>query len=77
MHRKDTTGKGDYTDVFIPVPHTSGLRILLVITTENDMYTDHVDISPAFTEGDLHPGDGYMGNLYISDPPGFPEDPEY
>ena len=41
------------------------------------MYTDHVDISQAFTQGDLQPGDGYMGNLYISAPPGFPEDPEY
>jgi hypothetical protein len=41
------------------------------------MFTDHVDISQAFTQGDLQPGDGYMGNLYISAPPGFPEDPAY
>ena len=77
MRRKDATGKGDYTDAFSPVPHGSVLRILLAIATENDMYTDHVDISQAFTQGDLQPGDGYMGNLYISAPPGFPEDPEY
>ena len=77
MRLKDDTGKGDYTDAFSPVPHVSGLRILLAIATENDMYTDHVDISQAFTQGDLQPGDGYMGNLYISAPPGFPEDPEY
>ncbi len=77
MCRKDATGRGDYTDAFSPVPHASGLRILLFIVTENDVYTDHVDISQAFTQGDLQTGDGYMGNLYISAPPGFPEDPEY
>jgi hypothetical protein len=77
MSLKDDTGKGDYTDAFSPVPHASGLRIFLAIATENDMFTDHVDISQAFTQGDLQPGDGYMGNLYISAPPGFPEDPEY
>ena len=49
MRLKDDTGKGDYTDAFSPVPHVSGLRILLVIATENDMFTDHVDISYAFT----------------------------
>jgi hypothetical protein len=49
----------------------------LAIATENDMFTDHVDISQAFTQGDLQPGDGYMGNLYICTPPGFPEDPQY
>ena len=51
MRRKDATGKDDFTDVFSPVPHTSGLRILLVIATENEMFTDHVNISEAFTQG--------------------------
>jgi hypothetical protein len=77
MRLKDDTGKGVYTDAFSPVPHASGLRIFLAIATENDMFTDHVDISQAFIEGDLQPGDGYMRNLYISAPPGFPEDPAY
>ena len=77
MRLKDDTGKGDYTDAFSPVPHASGLRILLAIATENDMFTDHVDISQAFTQGDLQPGDGYMGTLYISAPPGYPEDSAY
>ena len=49
MRLKDDTGKGDYTDAFSPVPHASGLRIILAIATENDMFTDHVDISQAFT----------------------------
>ena len=69
MRLKDETGKGDFTDEFSPVPHASGLRILLTIATENDMFTDH-EISQAFTQGKLQPGDGYLGNLYISAPPG-------
>jgi hypothetical protein len=77
MSLKDDNGKDDYRDAFSPVPHVSGLRILLVIPTENDMFTDHVDIPQAFTQGDLQPGDDYMANLYISAPPGFPEDPDY
>ncbi len=77
MCLKDDTGKGDYMDAFSPIPHATDLRILLDITTENDMFTDHVDISQVFTQGDLQPGHGYMGNLYISTPSGFPEDPTY
>ena len=77
MRLKNDTGKGDYTDAFSPVPHASGLRILLVITTENDMFTDYVDISQPFTQGDLQPDDVCMDNSYISAPPGYPEDPAY
>lgn len=77
MRLMDDTGKGDFTDAFSPVLHASGLRILLAIAPENDMFTDHVDISQAFTQGELQPDDGYLGNLYISAPPGFPEDPAY
>ena len=69
MKLKDETGKGYFTDAFSLVPHASGL---LAIATENDMFTNHVDISQAFTQGELQPGDGYVGNLYISAPPGFP-----
>ena len=77
MRLMNDTGKGDFTDAFSPVLHTSGLRILLAIAPENDMFTDHVDISQAFTQRELQPDDGYLGNLYISSPPGFPEDPAY
>ncbi len=31
-----STGKGDYTDAFSPVPHASGLRILLAIGFPDD-----------------------------------------
>ena len=42
-----------------------------------NMMTDHVDISQAFVQGELLPGDGYNGKVYISAPPGYDEDPEY
>ncbi len=56
----DDTGKGDFTDDFRPVLHTSGLRILLAIGPENDILTDHVDVSQTFTQGELQPDDGYV-----------------
>ncbi len=74
MKLKDETGKGYFTDAFSLVPHASGL---LAIANENDMFTNHVDISQAFTQGELQLGNGYVGNLYISAPPGFPDDPAY
>ena len=36
MKLKDNTGQVDFTDAFSPVPHSSGLRLLLGIATEND-----------------------------------------
>ena len=66
MRLMDDTGKGDFTDAFSPVLHASGLRILLAIAPEIDMFTDDEDISQAFTQGELQPGDGYLGNLALS-----------
>jgi len=41
------------------------------------MFSDHVDISQAFVQGELLPGDGHNGNVYISSPPGYDEDSRY
>jgi hypothetical protein len=41
------------------------------------MFCDHVDISQAFVQGDLLPGVGFNGKVYISPPPGFTEDDGY
>ena len=41
------------------------------------MFTDHVDISQAFVQGELLPGDGQNGKVYISSPPGYDEDALY
>ena len=45
------------------------------MATQLDKFTDHVDISQAFVQGELLPGDGHNGNVYISAPPGYEEDP--
>jgi hypothetical protein len=77
MHRKDEQGRGDFDDAFSPVPHASGFRMILARVTQNNMHCDHVDISQAFVQGDLLPGDGYNRKVYISAPPGFDEDTNY
>ncbi len=74
MTKKDESGIGDFEDVFIIVPHTSGLSLLLPIATQHNMHTDHVDISQAFTQGELLDGDGQNGKVYISTPSDYPED---
>ena len=76
MMKKDATGSGDFEDSFSSVPHASGLRIMLALATQHNMFMDHVDISQAFCQGDLLPGDGHNGKVYISAPPGYPEDPD-
>jgi hypothetical protein len=77
MHRKDDQGRGDFEVAFSPVPHASGFRMILALATQNNMHCDHVDISQAFVQGDLLPGDEHNGKVYISAPPGFEEDPNY
>ena len=77
MHRKDLNVVGDYDDAFSPVPHASGFRTILSLVTAFDRHIDHEDISQAFVQGKLLPGDGYNGKIYISAPPGYDEDPAY
>ena len=77
MRRKDDTGVGDFEDAFSPVPHASGFRTILSLATQHHMLCDHVDISQAFVQGDLLPGDGHNGKVYISPPPGFTKDDGY
>jgi len=77
MRRKGEDGVGDYDDAFIPVPAASGFRTILSLATQQNMYTDHVDISQAFVQGELLPGDGHNGKVYNSSPPGYDEDPLY
>ena len=77
MRRKDDTGVGDFEDTFSPVPHASGFRTILALATQHHMLCDHVDISQAFVQGDLLPGDGHNGKVYISPPPGYTEEDGY
>jgi len=68
---------GDYDDACSPVPAASGFRTILSLATQQNMFTDKVDISQAFVQGELLPGDGHNGKVYISSPPGYDEDPLY
>ena len=77
MRRKGEDGVGDYDDAFSPVPAVSGFRNILSLATQQNMYTHHFDISQAFVQGELLPGDGHNGKVYISSPPGYDEDPLY
>ncbi len=53
MKKKDASGSGDFEDSFSSVSHVSGLCLMLALATHHNMFTDHVDISQAFVQGDL------------------------
>jgi hypothetical protein len=48
MRQKGEHGVGDYDDAFSPVPAASGFRMILSLATQQNMLTDHVEISEAF-----------------------------
>jgi len=77
MRRKGEDSVGDYDDAFSPVPAASGSCTILSLATQQNMFTDHVDISQAFVLGELLPGDGHNGKVCTSSPPGYDEDPLY
>ena len=77
MKRKGTDGVGDYNNAFSPVPAASRFRTIFSLDTQLDMFTNHVDISQAFLQGELLPGDGHNVNVYVSSPPGYDEDFRY
>ena len=45
------------------------------MAAQRNIFTDHVDISEAFFRGELLPGDGHNGKVYISSPPRYDVDP--
>jgi len=71
MHRKDEDCVGDYDDAFSRVPAASGFCNILSLATQQNMFADHFDISQAFVQGELPPGDGHNGKVYISSLPGY------
>ena len=48
MRQKGEHGVGDYDDAFSPVPAASGFHMILSLATQQNMLTDHVEISEAF-----------------------------
>ena len=77
MRRKGEDSVSDYDDAFSPVLAASGIRTILSLATQHNMFMDHVNISQAFVQGELLPGDGHNGKVYISSPPGCDKDPIY
>jgi len=77
MRRKGDDGVGDYDDAFSPVPTASRFRTILSLATQQNMFSDHVDIFQAFVQGELLPGDSHSGKVYVASPPGYDEDPLY
>ena len=75
MKQKNADGVEDHDAAFSPVPAASGFRTILSLATQLEMFADHVNISQAFVQGELLPGDRHNGNVYISAPPGYKEDP--
>jgi len=73
MKWKNANGVGDYDDAFSPLPAASSFRTILSLATQLDMFTDHVDISQTFVQGELLPGESHNCNVYISAPPGYEE----
>ena len=71
LNRKNAEGVGDYDDAFSPVPVASGFQNIFSLATQLDMFMNHVDIFQAFVQGELLPGDGHNGKLYISAPPDY------
>ena len=63
MKRRGADGICDYDDAFSLVPAASGFRTILSLATQLDMFTDHVDISQAFVQGELKTGDGHNANV--------------
>ena len=61
MKRQNADGVEDYDDAVSPVPAASGFGL----AAQLDMFTDHVDISQAFVQGELLPGDGHNDKVYI------------
>ena len=68
MRRKGEDGVRDYDDAYSPVPAARGFRTNLSLATQQNMLPDHVDISQAFVQGELLPGDGHNGTVYIFHP---------
>jgi len=63
MKQENADGVGNYDDNFSPVPAASGFRTILSLATQLDMFTDHVDISQAFVQGELLPRDKHNCNV--------------
>jgi len=65
MCRKGKDGVGDYDDTFSSIPAASSFRTILSLATQQNLFTDHVDTFEAFVQGELLPGDGHNGCIFL------------
>ena len=77
MHRKVKNGVGDYDDAFRSTYAASRFRTILSLATQQNMFTDHVNVCQAFVQGELLPGDGNNGKVYASSTTGYHQYPLY
>ena len=77
MKRKNADGVGDYDDAFSPVPAASGFQTILSLATHSHNLTCSQTTSTSLKH--LHKVNSCQvmdnGNVYISAPPGYEEDP--
>jgi len=77
MRLKGEDCVGDYNDAFSPKPVDSRVHTILSLATQQNMYTDQVNISQAFVQGELLPGDSHNGKAHIFAPLGYDKDHLY
>jgi len=67
MRRKCEDSVSDYDNASSPVPAAgrSGFRTTLSLATQKKMFTDHVDTSQAFVQGELPRSDLTTGQEVI------------
>ena len=63
MRQKGEDCGGYYNDAYRPILADSRFRTILSLATQQNMSTDHVDISQAFVQGELLPGDCHNGKV--------------
>ena len=68
LRQKGEDSGGDYDDAFSPVPAASEFQTILSLATQQNMFTDHLDICQAFFQGELLPRNSHNGKVYISSP---------
>ena len=77
MRRKGEDSICNYNDACSPVSAANGFHTILSLATQQNMFTDHVDIPQAFVLSELLPRDSHNGKVYIFSPPGYDENPLY
>eukprot|EP00961_Rhodomonas_salina_P211008 2849661-Rhodomonas_salina.1 len=66
----------DFEDTFAPVPRTTAARMLMALAAGNSMHLHSLDITQAFIQASWADLPEKIGDIYITPPKGYYEDPE-